>query len=141
MRHGIRKLMTHIFRKKVFYPPPKCFTPPFSGQKSEILIFWKNWYFWRGQKIGGKKLLRGVKNFFIKKYGSSAFQCRVACPRTAFSYFYISIQSLMSCKIWEYFSKKSIFSKSFKDLCIKSEKCFSKIQFFKRFRGGFQICT
>ena len=43
---------------------------------------------------GGKKLLERVKNFFMKKYGPSPFQRRIARISARFSHFLKQFQSL-----------------------------------------------
>ena len=72
------KLKIHIFNIKSFLPPSLVFYPFFfhmkcrqkqeksKFQKSTQRSMLKNW---------GKKLVRGVKNFWFWKYESSAFFC------------------------------------------------------------------
>ena len=58
-------------------------------------LYWKNpAVFSSCQKRGGKKLLEGVKNFFMKKYGPSPFQRRIARISARFSHFLKQFQSL-----------------------------------------------
>ena len=77
-----------LFWWKSFLPPSKVLYLLFFAM-SKNCDFLKNLkkFFAHGKK-GGKKLLRGVKNFFIKKYGPLAFQRRVARYSTRLTYFW-----------------------------------------------------
>ena len=52
-----------LFDEKVFCAPQKFFTPLFFTWVKKFLNFWKSHNFCSCEKKGGKKLLRGVKNF------------------------------------------------------------------------------
>ena len=58
---------------KVFYPIKKFFTPLLTLRKSGKLKNLKIRFFASSAQKGGKKLLEGVKNFFMIKFNVSAF--------------------------------------------------------------------
>ena len=68
-----------FFDEKVFYPPQKFFTPFFTPhashveKKSKTRFFDQTWM----MKKGGKKLLRGAKNFWVWKRCFSALICTI----------------------------------------------------------------
>ena len=62
-----------FFDDKSFLPPQKFFTPLFEDWKSENFVIWKIGPLKFRCKKGGKKLLSGVKNFFVKLSQLSTF--------------------------------------------------------------------
>ena len=97
MRYGVGKLKVHTFRWNFFYPPQKFFTPFFAMAKKldfyKKILKKKSFDEWKKR---GVKNFEGVKNFFIKKYGPSAFQRRVAHYSSRLSYSWALVWNLLS---------------------------------------------
>ena len=102
------KLKIHMQRIKSFLPPSLVFYPNFFHvkyrQKLQKLIFQK--FTWRSlSKKWGKKLVKGVKNFWVTKYESSASFCTKNHLKIFKTCWNRSVS--FQCKNWIFLAKKS----------------------------------